>query len=110
MSGDADGYNGWTNYATWACGLWIGNEPGPYEHALELARDALRDALPRITLADALREWIRGRIEPDEASLQSDLLGYALDGVDWHELADGYLETARYELEDEDAAREWFRS
>jgi hypothetical protein len=26
------GYNGWTNYETWAVALWIGNEPGSYEH------------------------------------------------------------------------------
>ncbi len=108
---DEQGYNGWRGgYPTWCCALWIGNDPAPYELALNLARVSLSDEHPRATLADALKEWIRGRLEPDDASLAADLLGYALDGVDWMEIADGYLETARYELtdEDEDAAREWF--
>lgn len=26
------GYNGWTNYETWAVALWIGNDPGSQEY------------------------------------------------------------------------------
>tara|TARA_R100000388_G_scaffold87377_1_gene67297 strand:- start:170 stop:433 length:264 start_codon:yes stop_codon:yes gene_type:complete len=29
-------YNGWTNYETWQCALWIDNEPSLYFSALEV--------------------------------------------------------------------------
>lgn len=92
MSGDERGYNGWTNYPTWSVHLWVTNEPAPYDYALDLARTALEDDLPRVALADALKDWLRGRLEPQTACLQADLLGYALDGVNWTELADAFLE------------------
>ena len=33
------GYNGWTNWETWNVALWIGNDPGLYELASDVARD-----------------------------------------------------------------------
>ena len=32
-------YNGWTNWETWNVALWIGNDPGLYELACDVARD-----------------------------------------------------------------------
>jgi len=34
-----EGYNGWTNWETWNVALWIGNDPGLYELACDVARD-----------------------------------------------------------------------
>ena len=40
------GYNGWTNYETWAVALWIGNEPGSYEYwEHDQAEDCYRAAV-----------------------------------------------------------------
>ena len=37
-------YNGWTNYETWQCALWIDNEPSLYFSALEASSaDDLRE-------------------------------------------------------------------
>jgi len=33
-----EGYNGWTNWETWNVALWIGNDPGLYELACDVAR------------------------------------------------------------------------
>ena len=32
---EAPGYNGWKNYETWCVALWIGNDEGSYNYALE---------------------------------------------------------------------------
>jgi hypothetical protein len=95
------GYNGWTNYETWAVALWIDNEEGSCERARELAVDARDTAKADLSqfkrtaeglLADTLREWIRDEDAPDLGpTLYSDLLSAALSEVDWYEIAEHYL-------------------
>jgi len=84
-------YNGWTNYPTWCVNLWLANDEGLYEQACELTRPLQT----RSAVADALRGWVRDELAPDlGATFAADLLGYALDHVDWHELADAWIESA----------------
>jgi len=46
----------------------------------------------RIQVADAIRSFVRDDLAPDlGASFAADLLGYALDQVDWFEIADAWL-------------------
>ena len=85
-------YNGWSNYPTWNVALWLGNEEGSYNTCLDLARSALGDDHPRVTVADALKDMLE-EFSPDlEASVYADLLGWALNSVDWFEVADSFLE------------------
>ncbi len=107
MSADTE-YNGWKNYPTWAVNLWLGNEEHLYRCALELARGSVTVApvLPqvldeiwtveqaaRFNLADVLKSWVENDLAPDlGATFASDLLGWALESVDWHEIADAWLE------------------
>jgi hypothetical protein len=81
--------NGWRNYPTWAVNLWLG-EVGSLDGAILAAADMERDA-------NALRSYIEDNVmhpmgsevyEP--ASLLADLLGWALEQVDWTELRDHY--------------------
>lgn len=107
------GYNGWKNYETWAVALWIDNEEWSQERVQEMARDARREAVGHVNvkegiwdatraevylLSDALRSWVRdtpqedGGLIPDlGATLAADLMGAALDEVDWREMAEHYL-------------------
>jgi hypothetical protein len=87
-----EGYNGWKNYPTWAVHLWLTNDESSYDLALQIAEQNYASEHPRYKVADALKLWVREECEPDEASLASDLLGYALDCVDWYEIADAFLE------------------
>ena len=100
-------FNGWKNYPTWAVNLWLSNDAGLYERALEIAEEEYRDAQDclqyktgiwthgealRFNLADHLQEWVCEEVASyDEADLLHDLIDYALDMVDWEELAAHWL-------------------
>lgn len=76
-------YNGWKNYSTWAVNLWMHNEESSYNYWMEAAKEAGTVA----ELADRLRD-VHEEAGPDlGASVYSDLLGYALQSVDWYEIA-----------------------
>lgn len=101
------GYQGWTNYETWATSLWIDNEEPLYREARKMARGARRKAAEQIEdgdkfprearfiLADALKEWVEGMAPDLGATLFSDLLNAALSAVDWLEIADAYFQEKR---------------
>lgn len=90
-----EGYNGWRNYPTWCVNLWLDNDPGSQEWALQIVRDAIDgEQHPRYAASSALKHEVRDMIETEDASMASDLLGYALDMVDWYEIADAYIELA----------------
>lgn len=97
-------YNGWTNYPTWAVNLWLSNDEGLYNEALERARTVAGETESRseywtleqshrFGLADELKTWVTDELAPDlGATFAADLLGYALELVDWHEIANAWLE------------------
>lgn len=114
-------YNGWSNYPTWCVNLWMGNDRGMYEAALEIAREEIKDApdciqvregtwtieqAQRFNLADHYREWIEEMgIEVEDQrngeilngqpnGFGADLYGWALQHVDWHEIADAWISDA----------------
>ena len=97
------GYNGWANYPTWCVNLWLGNDEGLYRETLERVEDVLAGrysnlgelpGAPRVSVADMLKDFV-GDLSPNlGASFAADLLGYALDCVDWHEIADAWIESA----------------
>jgi len=99
----ADGtYNGWKNYPTWAVNLWLSNDEGSYHEASEIALDIRRSQIDgqtdpnfgRGVLAESYKRWVTDDLAPNlGASFAADLLGYALDCVDWYEIADAWLES-----------------
>lgn len=101
-----DTYNGWKNYPTWNVNLWLSNEEPLYREAIERTRAILDGEHPtsdvwsveesrRFGVADALKDWVTDELAPDlGASFPADLLGWALDHVDWNEIADAWIETA----------------
>jgi len=103
-------YNGWKNYPTWCVNLWLSNDEPLYREALERVRCCSDDLeVPsyftqeealRFSVADTFKDWVTDELAPDlGASFAADLLGYALGEVDWHEIADAWLETAAEAVE-----------
>lgn len=115
--GQEKGYNGWTNYQTWATALWIDNDEGTQDIVNEMAADAWQDSAQhenvrsgvwtreqaaRFTLADRLEEFVREEMIPDlGATLPADLLGAAVSEVDFREIAEHYLDEVDKEEDEE---------
>jgi hypothetical protein len=99
-------YNGWTNYETWAVALWLDNEQATHEYWCAQAKRH-REESPRsrqvadriwtieeatkYNLADQLKEEVENNV-PEVNGVYSDLLTAALDEVDWHAIAEHYLQ------------------
>lgn len=93
------GYNGWANYPTWATALWIDNERWAYDLRREMARAAILEQVSESVFGDRLKEMVTESLPEIGASLGSDLLGYAVDLIDWHEIAKAWLVEERSEIE-----------
>lgn len=100
-------YQGWGNYGTWCVALWLMNESRSYHYWRDRTRSTVRGAwsidnvvsglwteseAARISLADQLKETTHDESPLQEASLYTDLLGSALDGVNWSEIAASFIE------------------
>ena len=114
-----DTYNGWKNYETWAVGMFLdGNYDGPgtYYGAIETVRTQLEDVQhptseywtveqsERFGVAEALEDFVEEMTNPhmidDDHPVQleglvADVFGAAMSAVDWHELADAWIESVR---------------
>jgi len=97
---DEKGYNGWKNYETWNVKLWM-DEEGSYwnERATEIAKEAKKDKIlskkdnAKYTLSKELKSYHEENNPlADQANTYTDLLGAALQEVDWYEIAGSLLE------------------
>ena len=75
-------YNGWKNYETWCVNLWINNDQGLYEYLCDEAKH-----LPMECLAMELKVQIENQA-PTTLGMYADLLGHALESVDWYTIAE----------------------
>lgn len=100
------GYNGYTNYETWAVCLWLDNDEGLYNESRDRARQTLVDCADDADnptedeintavhkTADEMKDWLQEMMPDLGASLWSDLLNAALSEVDWYEVAKTRLES-----------------
>ena len=83
MTTSTETYNGWTNYETWACNLWLTNDEGMYHwsRSLESSQD--------------LQEWVEGLSDLKQESEM--LTGMFNDigstwRVNWNEIHESMLE------------------
>ena len=96
-------YNGWTNYPTWNINLWIGSDSGSFDYWTEQSREAWESAEPSqyLTKSQSAKYALANRLEDEfeelrldnngESGPMTDILTWALDQVDWDEIADHWL-------------------
>lgn len=95
-------YNGWTNYETWNVKLWLDNDRETYDAWRIRSSAALLSAVASgtftkqeqavLNLSRSLKQSI-GDDAPDLGhSMYADLLGAALSEVNWHEIAQSYID------------------
>jgi hypothetical protein len=93
-------YNGWANYETWLVQLCIANDQNAYVHW----RDRTKEILSKLTadepiggavgtLADEIKNAIEDGCSIPKANLAADLMNAALSRVDWHEIAEGQIDS-----------------
>jgi hypothetical protein len=90
MTEDEKGYSGWKNYETWAVKLWMDNE-FYQEMTAAHVKDYGKDKAA-YSLTGAIKDEIETNGPDLGASLYADLLGSALDNVDWREIAESLIE------------------
>ena len=86
-------YNGWTNYETWLTNLHY--DGFCFEDQVnDGVFDDMDDDEIRVYVRDYIEESIKDMVEeytPDNLFIQ-DLINSALCEVDWHDIADQYME------------------
>jgi hypothetical protein len=116
-------YNGWKNYPTWAVNLWLDNDRGLHEMTLEGVAEQVADAANCVQVRDGIwtleraarfnaADWLRETVEElphtgygnDDGSfptvgISADLYGWALEQVNWHELADAWITKVQEQIE-----------
>ena len=94
-------YNGWQNKPTWLVALWIDNSEYSQHAILERMKTIMQEHEKDswiIQAAQSIKEFIEEPIEElENASLLSDLIGWALAYVEYEDLARGYLDQAQEE-------------
>lgn len=92
-------YNGWTNRATWLMSMYLdGNYDGEgtYRETREWVKSARGSNTGAFRLGESLREHFSDQIKDSVEDAMvgliiDDLLSYALDSVNWHEIATNLL-------------------
>lgn len=72
-------YNGWQNYQTWLCKVWIDNDFNTYQHYKQKAKQAK-------SISD-----LSQLLEKDFTQKAYDLMQNAINKIDFHEIAESLI-------------------
>ena len=88
-------YSDYSNYETWAVSLWLHNTESMYQALTGLVDDVKATTDDPKERLDAVSEVLQSYVEsktPEVEGLWRDLMTHSLEEVDWHEMADTWLE------------------
>lgn len=112
-------YNGWSNYETWLCNVWLSNDQYTHEEMQRWAGEAVREAEgDREAARDALRKVISDIVfdllvpegSPErtavETGIVADFFNSAWSEIDWRDLAEHYVSDVEYVENEEENTEE----
>lgn len=95
-------YNGYKNYPTWVTNLWLSNEQSSYNYWTDRAKEIFETAKKVVPREDVHRRAVRilaDELEgchkagmPETSGVYCDLLTWALNQVDWFQVAENLIE------------------
>ena len=87
---EAIGYNGWTNRETWLVNLWLSNDMESYDFLQDIRKKDC-EAWEKV---EELEAHFQDQLEDmyEVSSFWSDILGTALDRVDWYRVIEANME------------------
>ena len=83
-------YNGWRNWETWNCNLWFDDFFA--EDAANMYAMAEDENEAIVLLASYIEETIRELIDVPDSGFAADIIGQALQAVDFREIAEHYID------------------
>jgi DNA-directed RNA polymerase beta' subunit len=92
------GYNGWANYPTWVCNLWLTNDQWSHDLWCRMARESRVAGRLEEAIKSALWEDIENAIKESNNGFLTDLVGYSFSEIDWYEIAEAF----RKEVDEEE--------
>ena len=108
-------YNGWSNYPTWNWKLWMDNSPNDWDDRCQEIYDEAEasDYLSKLDVAtkeleDLLKaeceEYYEEFVEPSigNAGAFTDIFGWALEMIDFYEIAESMMSEIDQEKEDDE--------
>lgn len=91
---DEKTYNGYKNYPTWAVKLWLDNDYTTYNYWRNVAKEYKDLSKAHYFLSERLQHEINENSPELKTSMYSDLLSFALQEVDYYEIAQIMLDEA----------------
>ena len=93
-------YSGWSNYPTWNVKLWIDNDQGLLEMAMEAAMNYPTSA---VRVGDAVKEMLEEITEGStpESGFQADIWQWAWEQIDWREIGQSLIDDMDEQTDDD---------
>lgn len=95
-------YNGWSNYETWNCNLWLDNDyffnSVCNEKALNLANDVVTKNESIYIMGNFIKDLFHDNMPENEPNVYTDLLHSAISNINFNEIAEHFIKSARNDL------------
>ena len=87
-------YNGWSNYETWNCKLWLDNDEWVHNDILSHAQHAKGYTNKEQAVADFIKDYVEGNVPKLDASMYLDMLNASISEINFQEIANAFLDEA----------------